>query len=252
MFRALASFAFATLVLAPASLAHAAGINLSWDDCGEFGVCAKYFACDTNAGASFTLVGSFVPPEGTTAITGEEITLDFGLPRPDGPAPSERLPSWWQFFNAGACRRGALVASIDLSALPDPHCADYWLSSSAQGGLAAYHVGYGEVASRARVQLVFAVPMGAASPLDPALEYYAFRLSILRSATAGTGSCEGCAVPMLLSLTEIKISQPFGVGDHRISVPLHNTTVHWNQDPWSCLPVPARNSTWGAIKGQYR
>ncbi len=39
-------FAVLALALALASPAGAGGINLSWDDCGSFGVAQKSFACN--------------------------------------------------------------------------------------------------------------------------------------------------------------------------------------------------------------
>src|SRR5437899_4981080 len=65
--------ALAALVLA--RFAAAAGIDLSWDDCGAAGAQLKTFACNTNSGSSFDLVGSFVPPSGINQLLGMSAEL---------------------------------------------------------------------------------------------------------------------------------------------------------------------------------
>lgn len=232
-------------LLALATTAHAEGINLSWDDCGSHGVSSKTFACDSNAGSAFVLFGSFVPPAGTTAITGEEIVLDIG-------SVSAVLPSWWSFQYPGMCRQYGAAANTYFPVGPFS-CADYW-TGQAQGGIASYIMNYSGLACRARMRLVFAVPGSSAGPLDPELEYYAFRLSISRAKSVGAGACEGCADPVTLWLLEIKITQPVGLGDYRLWGSLEGSLTTWQgKNPYaSCLFVPARNTTWGAIKAQYR
>ena len=51
----------AAILLLGSAAGHAAaeGLNLSWDDCGSFGVSNKSFACNTND-AVLTLVGSLI------------------------------------------------------------------------------------------------------------------------------------------------------------------------------------------------
>ena len=80
--------------------AQTAGVNLSWDDCGDWGVLNKTFACNSNSGTN-AAVGSFVAPDGIAQLTGTEMILDVV-------AQGDSLPPWWAFKNAGACRQGAL------------------------------------------------------------------------------------------------------------------------------------------------
>ena len=128
--RLLFALALAALSAMPCARAHAAGINLSWNDCGTAGVEDQSFACNTNTGAAFVLVLSVVPPAGTTAITGAEISLEFN-------AASPTLPDWWKFKNVGWCRQTALVASADFTGWDPQSCADYWMGQAA-GGITAY------------------------------------------------------------------------------------------------------------------
>ncbi|MFN8586820.1 MAG: hypothetical protein U0704_03385 [Candidatus Eisenbacteria bacterium] len=239
--------ALAILALAAPS-ARASGINLSWDDCGLQGTENKSFACTSNTiqGAA-SIIGSFVPPAGTTAITGEEVILELH----DWHTAS--LPAWWQFRNAGACRRMALNASADFTAYEK--CADYW-AGLAQGGVAAYLNPYSGDPARARLLLGFAIPLQYARALDENTEYYAFRVALSGAKTVGTDACEGCSSPISIILLEIRLTQPPGVGDYRMQFPQDRWCIQWQpQSPWeSCWYVvnPTRNSTWGAIKSQYR
>ena len=240
------------LVVIPAA-AQAEGINLSWDDCGTHGTCFKSFACNTNTGFPFVLIGSFVPPAGNTKITGEEVVIDVVNPGYDGPGPVSPIPDWWMFKNAGTCRRTALIGDIDFLGHDLVSCEDYWAPRGGAGGISAYQAPYAGMANRARLLLVFAVPPALATALDPGLEYYALRVAITRTNTVGTGACGGCTTRMQIMLTEVKLTQPVGVGDFRIQTPVVQNTAYWQDGQYyGCGYVPVRNSTWGAIKSQYR
>ena len=225
---------------------HAAGINLSWDDCGAAGGANKTFACDVNTGASFVLVGSFSAPDGSTAITGTEVAVDIS-------SVTAELPNWWQFFAGEACRRTSLSASADFVSFPYAACQDLW-AAQAIGAVAAYIHPYGSLRCRSRLIAFFAWPQEYWAPVESGVEYYAFRIAIARDKTVGSSACAGCLAPVALVLNEIKLTQPTGVGNFRIQNPSERNYVSWQGgDPWqSCLFVPARNSTWGAIKAQYR
>src|SRR5438445_9248512 len=47
----------------------AAGINLSWDDCGMAGASSKFFSCDSNDGQD-VLVASAQPPASLDSVCG--------------------------------------------------------------------------------------------------------------------------------------------------------------------------------------
>src|SRR5438552_7538271 len=92
--------------------AHAQGtINLSWDNCSVSASNLKTFACNTNTGAPFPLIASFVPPGGVTELIGFEgfLTIQSG---------TTSLPDWWK-HGAGQCRGTAgLSVSADFTAGP--------------------------------------------------------------------------------------------------------------------------------------
>ncbi len=227
--------------------AHAAisGANLSWDDCGLAGTESKTFACDVNTGTSFVLIGSYVAPEGSTLITGMEVVVDFGTTVTD-------MPSWWQFYTSGACRRTSLTASADFANYPYSACRDLW-GAQATGGVTVYVQPFNNISCRSRLLMVFAWPSDAWAPVESGVEYYAFRIAITRDKTVGFGACGGCLAPVAILVSDIKLTQPAGVGDYRIQNSADRNYVSWQGgDPWqSCLYVPVRNSTWGAIKSQY-
>ncbi len=233
-------------LLATSSVAHAAGVNLSWDDCGVAGTENKTFACDVNSGPAMALVASFRPPEGNEVITGMEVVIDFG-------SATNELPNWWQFFTTGACRRTSLTASADFANYPYFTCRDFW-GAQAVGGITNYLMPYANAPCRSRLLLVFAWPETYWTSLDPQYEHYAFRLAIARDKTVGSGSCAGCLVPVAIVVNDLKLTQPYGFGDYRLQSPIDRNWVSWQgATPWqSCLWVPTRNTTWGAIKGQYR
>jgi hypothetical protein len=145
--RALATALLLSFVVA--SGARAAGINLSWDDCGTAGVSNKTFACNTNSGGA-TLFGSFVAPSGITALVGVYAVLDLWS-SPDSVGTA--MPDWWQ-VGASGCRSGAL--SVGFSFVTGPYtCIDPW-NGQATGGQ-DYAVGVPS-ANHARLRLVGAVP----------------------------------------------------------------------------------------------
>lgn len=235
-----------SVLLLAAANAHAAGTNLSWDDCGASGAANKTFACDVNSGTSFVAIASFVAPEGTTAITGMEAVIDLAT-------EVSAMPSWWQFFNADACRRTSLTVTADFANYPYSACTDFW-EAQLTGGIWNYVRSYNGALCRSRLLVAFARPQELAAPLEPEVEYYALRLAISRDQSVGNFSCAGCLVPVSILLTDLKLTQPAGVGDYRVQNPADRNWITWqNSNPYStCLFVPTRNSTWGAIKAQYR
>ena len=222
----------------------AEGLNLLWSDCAlGTGVQNKTFACNSNTGAN-TLVGSYIPPAGTTAVTGMEAVIDLL-------AEGATYPDWWSFKNTGTCRQTALSANSGFVSGPFA-CTDYW-AGGASGGLTAFTSGFSGNANRARIMALFSVAPLAAGPLDSGLEYYAFNLLITNAKTVGTGACAGCANKVCLVLNSIKLTQPVGVGNFVISDEATSRTATWQSEvAATCIPVPVRNRTWGSVKALYR
>ncbi len=198
------------------------GINVAWNDCGAAGTSVQSFACDTNTGDPFSLVASFAPPPGLVEFLGLSATLRI---------TGDALPDWWQ-FGAGLCRGfNGLATSFDGWGVA---CEDFWHGTAA-GGF-AYDVSWGDATtSRLRVQM--AVPFENRGPVNADLEYYAFKVRLMRSKTVGSGACSGCDVPRQITLDEIQLFQPPERGnDPVLTVPLHSAVAFWQSVPGPVLP----------------
>src|SRR5262249_39828447 len=121
------------LLAMSASLAFAApGTNLRYLACfGDAGAPNRAFACASNSGSNL-LLGSFPLGADQLATTGIGCVLDVAV-------AGASLPTWWQYFNVGACRQASLTCNGVISALA-VNCAD-WSAGFANGGLAAYQLG---------------------------------------------------------------------------------------------------------------
>lgn len=235
------------LLLLAAAPVHAAGINLSWNDCGTSGLALKNFACNSNVGFH-RLFTSFVSPVPMTQLVGMEQRIDVAYNQ-------ATVPSWWTMQSSGGCRAGTISASMNYSTGPFS-CTDPWMPTAAGG--ATIQPGT-PVANRARILAVAAVPSSTPMTVNDVDEYYAIEIRITNSKTVG-GACPGCEAPACLLLTQIKLTQPLGVGDYLITQPLDDAMVGWqcpafNGSPepqcFQC-PVKTNGKTWGAVKGLYR
>src|SRR4249920_794918 len=102
-------------LLAPtATAAHAAGVNLSWDNCGAGGAQDKTFACGSSTGSAI-FVASVIAPSGISRWTSFETEIQLE-------SNTSTLPLWWQLRNqvgqSGQCRNGALSTSQDFTSSP--------------------------------------------------------------------------------------------------------------------------------------
>ena len=244
--RLLFALALAALSAMPCARAHAAGINLSWNDCGTAGVEDQSFACNTNTGAAFVLVLSVVPPAGTTAITGAEISLEFN-------AASPTLPDWWR-LEPGGCNAGAMTGTGDYTGLGA--CTDPWNG----GGTALVQVwSPGEPrggANQARMIVTSSVVPANFASLQAGVEYYAAHLRLSLARGSGVGSCAGCLRGACLVLNSVQLGRLPGASPTLVTVvPTSGGTpgiATWQNGHAECAAVPVRNRTWGAIKSLYR
>lgn len=244
----------ALLALTATAAMAAPGLRLQWNSCS--GTNVKALPCNTNTGTN-SLVGSYCAPAGTEAVTGNEMVLDLQSADPT-------LPDWWRFGVVGACNRASAM-SVNFDGSAEVDCTDYW-AGQASGGVGAYLVGYG-APNRARVILVAAVSPSNAGPLNADERYFSFKLNVSNAKTVGTGACAGCNSDVAIVLNEIKLTQPVGVGDFRITAgcdpaPPNGDTTNGrasftNNAAQTVLPpgggaTSARPATWGSIKALYR
>jgi hypothetical protein len=230
---------FASLAtLAPPAAAFG-GINLRWTDCGEFGIVARSFACNTNVGTN-QLFASVIAPVPMNQLEGMEAVIDLQ-------SLSASLPNFWQ-LGSGGCRSGALTHNFDFTLGPF-NCGDPWQGVAAGGE--SYQAGF-PFPNGARIKIVVAVQVPVS--IDDVTEYYAFELRFSNAKAVGTGACAGCIVPVCLVLNQIKLVQPAGVGDYVVQNPILTNGASWQQYGANCpfQEVPVRATSWGAVKSLYR
>lgn len=234
-----------------APIAWAAGINLSWNDCGTAGALNRDFACDTNNGFH-ELYPTFDPDLPASQIDHVEHFIDLQ-------SASDPLPAWWQFRNAGSCRAASLgVLSIPRS--PALSCLDLW-DGNGVGGISAYFVTSntpGMPTDRARIFSTASVPGTPRPSANPGTEYFTIALIINNAKTVDAGSCGGCSVPVCLVLNEITVYQLPGApnGTRHLTSPRDRNFVAWQggvPGGVGCAgATPALNRTWGLVKSIYR
>jgi hypothetical protein len=234
--------AFAGALMLCAQLASAAGINLSWDDCGLNGQALKTFDCATNSGAPFSMIASFIPPAGVNEFLGLSAQVDITTAGP--------LPPWWQHGSTSCRSTTGLAVNFDFTSGPFS-CVDFYVGSAAGGY--AYDVGFGSP-NRARFRVQLAVPFDNRGPVDESSEYYAFKGNVLRAKTTGVGSCAGCQEPACIVLNEIQLFQPPSAANDPVIVnPAERNFVSWQGLVPGCpLSTPTQSKSWGSVKSMYR
>jgi hypothetical protein len=231
------------LWLASAASARAGeGLNLSWDDCGAFGVGLRTFACNTNTGQE-VLIGSFVTDAAPHQLLGLSFTVDVEL--------QSDLPQWWMVLSSvpfpGQCRDHAISVNADFSQGPGS-CYDTF-AGTAVGTVDDYEPGFGGP-NRARITGSFVVPAIDPAPYPGVVETYAFRLFLGHAKSVG-GACPGCSESACLVFSELHVLVGPGEPERVITAPLERNYVRWQSGPSPCQ-VPAGTSSWGAIKSLYR
>jgi len=239
-------FTIAGVMLAlSVSLASAAGINLSWNDCGTFGTSAQSFDCASNSGSPFTMVASFVPPPAINAFVGVSSQVDITT-------TAATLPAWWQHGTAFCRSTTGMSVTFDFATNGPFNCAEI-VSGQAAGGF-AYDIGFG-APNRARLRVQYAIPIDQASALDENTEYYSYKVNLLRAKTTGSGNCAGCSTPACIVLNSIQLFQPPDqANDPELDNPINSNYVTWQgaSVPGCPLSTPTHSSTWGQVKSLYR
>jgi hypothetical protein len=231
------------LVTSDSAVASPGGLNLGWNDCGgDPATLNRTFACNTNSGIN-TLVGSFVTPCCITAMNSNEIVMNLQ-------SASATWPAWWGMAT-GLCRPSSLSTNFDFTA-GFISCIDYWQGGAVGGQLLDQIVG-----NRARLRAVVALPAGDSriTAIPEGDEVYSYKVNINNQKSVG-GACPGCQTPVCIVLNSIKLVQPPGTpgGDKFVSAPAVRNFATWQGViVFDCyLATPARNTTWGSIKTQYR
>ena len=233
--------AAALLVVGFATAQAQGGIDLSWNDCGSFGVGNKSFTCASNTLTGAILFASAVAPVPMNQLVGQESEIILQT-------NTATLSPWWH-LESGGCRGTTAVASgFDFTSGPFS-CLDPW-SGQAAGGM-NYEPNYG-APNRARLRTVCAIPGSTA--ITDSDEYYFFKVTLLGAKTVGNNSCAGCTDGVCIVLNSIKLVQVAGVGDYVVTNPIVRQHVTWQGGMFFFCPAgdPVQNRTWGSVKSMYR
>jgi hypothetical protein len=235
----------ALLALTAGIASAAGGINLGWGDCGGGpSTASKTFACTSNTLAGAIMVASAVAPVPMDQLNGEE--SEFILQ-----TNAAALSNWWA-LQAGGCR-GTTAAAVNFDFTGGPFtCLDPW-SGQAAGGM-SYDFAFG-APNRARIRTIGAIP--GSTSIDDSSEYYFFKVTLLGAKSTGNGSCAGCTDGMCIVFTQLKLTQPLGVGDYTMTNPIVSQYATWqaggNSVQGGCPgATPTQSRTWGSVKSLYR
>ena len=232
------------LLLATATAASAAGVNLAWNNCvADGGVQNLTFACNTNTG-NRGIVGSFVVDGDIPIVNGNELVVDLQ-------SASAALPDWWQFTTAGVCRQTALsIAAHNGASCPD------MFEGQASMNIAAYQLAKHGLANEARILCVNAVQAAAVVTLFAGQEYGIAKWTITNSKTVGSPSCTGCTVPVCIVFNSANITTDAGLNDTKLTAAANpgSNFISWQGGAGTNCPaaVPTKNATWGSVKSLYR
>jgi hypothetical protein len=230
-----------------AESAVAGGINLTWGSgCWQDNPSTLLtFACDSNAGSA-SLTTSFAishlsPYQTSTLAAKLDLQSDSAL-----------LPDWWQLRSPEGCRAGALAVTTDFSGAPggcvhpgqtQEHIYVYWVTTALPGP-------YEPPSAPNRVRLKVSDFFRELYPritLVPGIEYYAFRIIVNFTKSAGPGACQGCETPLTVVFNDL------WTDSEHLTAPIANVCVRWQAGGVTpCSATPARNPTWGQVKGLYR
>lgn len=208
------------------------GVDLAWDSCAPSGPLNEGFACNSDQGTSQFVI-SFVAP-----LIVEQVNSISALVAIDQvPSSVQPTPAWWQ-LQAGGCRAGSL--SMSTGAGPDDAgCAQL----NAPGGTTLTYGTPFQLPGRAGLGVgeTFASPEN----LVEGQAYFAFRIVVDHSKTAGADSCSGCSAPMSITLQRVVLDAT--TTSSILTSPVHQSTITWQQPS-----VPAFGVTWGRVKALYR
>ena len=243
-------FAWAFLLLACASPAHASGVGLRWGSCE--GTANRNFACDKSTGSEL-LVGTFDPPSGIANLSGIEVILRIS-------SANGAVPSWWQMYSSGTCRRSSAAVSFDMS--DQFECDDAW-SGQATGGLAKWEAD----GSGINVWLVAGVPQPAQGPVSSGRTYAAFKLFINHQKSNGPGACGGCDTPMCIKIESIRLTDPgrlidanshkwenkgWDLTDGISGMGGSSQVATWQGGTPNCAAAASKVSTWSELKARFK
>lgn len=222
---------------------HAQGIAIAWQDCrdpGGSGFGAQNYGCTSNI-VTIPLFPSFTLATAVDSVWGMELVIDVAV------AETE-LPAWWR-MDPGGCRAGGWAADASLAG----SCSDAWNgkgTAASQGWLPGEP---GAAANHGRLLVAASVLTEDAVAFEADTPYTAARV-LLR--TNNTTDCAGCAGDACLVFNSLLLRRLPGSSVEEVLLSVAQSPgsnmVTWQGTGANCQSVPARRSTWGAVKALYR
>jgi hypothetical protein len=249
-FAGLIPFLLATMV-SLSSESRAGGFDIAWNDCGNSGVEARSFSCNSDAGTNVFYV-SAMPNSPIPQMVGFDAAISVY-------SSGTSLSPWWHLESTGGCRGRSLSANFNFVAGPFS-CEDPW-GGAAMGGIAWQYFGL-NAGSRARIKVVCAVQTSAAIAANSGSEYYLCSIAINNSGATST-SCTGCGDALCFVLDQVvlsqattDVSQPPTLPEQVLNSAQFRQKITWqsgaNASGSQCASINTpKQSTWGGIKSIY-
>jgi hypothetical protein len=242
--RAARGVILAGALLVAAAPARAQGIAIAWQDCrdpGGSGFASQNYGCTSNI-VTIPLFPSFTLATAVDSVWAMELVIDVAV------AEAE-LPVWWR-MEPGGCRAGGWAADASLAG----SCSDAWNgkgTAASQGWLPGQP---GAAANHGRLLVAASVLTEDAVALDADVPYTAARV-LLR--TNNTTDCQGgCLSHACLVFNSLLLRRLPGSSVEEVLLSVAQSPgsnmITWQGSGADCQSVPARRSTWGAVKALYR
>lgn len=226
--------------------AQTSGLTLAWQDCRApigNGAANQTFGCGVTF-VEFPLFPTLRLTAAVDSVVAVELVLDAGV-------AGESLPAWWDMA-PGGCR--AIPSPWVASLATTSSCLDPW-ASNATAASAGWQGLPGLLGlARGRLRVVVAALPGQTLSL-PADQPLALARVALR--TDNPLACSGCATPACLVFNSVVIRRLPGSVPEDVFVSAEEVAgsarVQWQGGAGvDCQAVPARRSTWSAVKSLYR
>lgn len=247
--------AAASIALAVAALpvgARAAGVDLTWNDCVGSGAetRARSFSCEGPRNETYDLVVQFRTPVDVPSLVALTAIVEFQS------ASGAPLTPFWHYEGGGCDGQvrgylGGVAPYANLSALSG--CAaqgvvDPWTAGSPEGPMLVYTAN-AQRPGNGRFVLTDTELEPVAIPAATAC--YGFHLTFTNR---NRGACAGCSDPGVLAVRELVLESGDGAPPLVLDTSDRSgqcVTINGGASSL-CGAVPARATTWGAIKSLYR
>jgi hypothetical protein len=235
---------FAALLLFAAPARAAGVVSLTWDNCA--GPLGKAIAPGTVQSLYLSVIGQ------TELHRAYQARINLGA-HCDVPFAYGGVPDAWRFDVPG-CETAALI-QMDLvaPAAVSKACPSFMQSSAPSLQIKDYY--YDSLVPASAITIANSYPNGVPS-VDPNQRYFLariqFDLTYAVTGPSGAFTCGGLETPMCFVLARASYEN---MGEAEVSWQPGNNCVSAN-DPAllsGCdVPTPARATTWGALRAQYR